>query len=183
MKKQYAGLFRRVGGSIIDIIILTVVIFCMYTIFGFVVEFFHSPEMSAEVHKNTATLQHFVTNNVSTLNQMGSGPVSDTAYPITLDTLSVLFGILVLIIPPIYYISYWKTRNATIGEKWLDLKVTYENGDTDMSVFRLFIRWLVYLCASILYPLIILNFLLVIFASKRQLLQDALCGTIVVVKE
>ena len=180
MEQECAGLFRRVGSAIIDMAILFVVIFCMYCLFCFAIHLFHSPEMSSEVQKNTLTLRHFVANNLSTLNNMEYGQVSVTYNSLTLDILSVLFAVIVFITPPVYYITYWKKRNATIGQKWLNLKLLGEDGATDISVPRLFMRWVVYSLSSLLHSIIIVNFFLVIFPSKRQLIHDLLCRTIVV---
>ena len=180
MEQEYAGLFRRVGSTIIDMLVLFAIVFCIYSLLFLAVHTMHSPEMSLEVKKNTSTLHNFVSNNLSTLNHMSYGQTDVNYYTLTLDMLSVLFAIIVFFIPPIYYVYYWKIRNATIGEKWLKLKVLGENGETNLSISQLFLRWLVYLLSSLLNTATIVNFLLVIFSSKRQLIHDSLTKTIVV---
>ena len=180
MEQEYAGILRRVGSAIIDMTILFIVIFGLYYLFCLAVHLFYSPEISSELQKNTFTLHHLITNNLSTLNNMDHGQVSVTYNSLTLDILSVVFAVIAFIIPPVYYTFCWKKRNATIGATCLNLKVLHENGEKDMSVFRLFIRWLLYFLSCVLHSIIIVNFFLVIFANKKQLIHDLLCQTVVV---
>ncbi len=83
------------------------------------------------------------------------------------------FVIFNLIIPAVYFISFWRYKGATPGKIIMHMKIVDARSFTSPTTGQLFIRFLG-------YGIAIFGIWLIVFSKRRQALHDKMAKTVVI---